>query len=490
MEDNKTMTIQKQLREFKKREKSAGKKIKLKRLFFCFLAAAMMICTVSGLSVPSFAEEADSPEIISYKATQSAITLEWTKVKDADAYDIEIYDYAASKDCVKQKRVSSKSTSATIKGLEYGVKYTCYVYALEEQDGEYFTLGTRSARKVVRTEPKDEKKSSDQSGSTAKNDEKKTLHKDGWAAENGETYYYQNGEAVKSKTVLIDGKIYLFGKTGKLLKGGLYTVKNYKYYTDENGAVTTNQWLTMTTPHTYYYAESTGRLTLYEFKNEGVYFNYLYIGGKKATENDLPAGDGFYKISDGYYDLSATSSSVWVSLPYIFKSENVYDIRTGKITECFADNGLETKDRLIVGGSAFDLNSGIKYDFNENSRVMKKTKYDSPLLITDVSVKINSVGGAEPTIKIINNSDKTIKYIDYTVRFKNNVGDYVSSEIGRKSTFYLRVTGPIEGHTADSGYWDPVIYNYHANNLVFSSITIEYMDGTKTTLSGNQIVLI
>ena len=65
-------------------------------------------------------------------------------------------------------------------------------------------------------------------------------------------------------------------------------------------------------------------------------------------------------------------------------------------------------------------------------------------------VKTDSVGGVSPSIGYRNNSDKTIKYIDFTMVPYNAVGDTVSCEIRGNSAATGRVTGPIDTFAIDT----------------------------------------
>lgn len=99
----------------------------------------------------------------------------------------------------------------------------------------------------------------------------------------------------------------------------------------------------------------------------------------------------------------------------------------------------------------------------------------------------NSVGGHDAYIEYVNLSNKTIKYFHWVGRAKNAVDDYVNSTIGNESSFKCKETGPIRAGATGGGTWENVIYNWSAEYLVITSITIEYLDGTKLSINSKGI---
>ncbi len=105
------------------------------------------------------------------------------------------------------------------------------------------------------------------------------------------------------------------------------------------------------------------------------------------------------------------------------------------------------------------------------------------LYITEASFDINFVGGIEPYFTLQNNFGKTIKYIYLNCYFYNRVGDPAYCEI--KDTYFqrLKITGPIKDGITNTYYWDAVIYNNTTGKMYLKSAEIEFMDGTKKTIS-------
>ena len=85
-------------------------------------------------------------------------------------------------------------------------------------------------------------------------------------------------------------------------------------------------------------------------------------------------------------------------------------------------------------------------------------------------------------MRFINMSKKTIKYLTWTGRVKNAVGDYVSCEVRHTSTFSGKYTGPCYSLCDDYAQWDAVLYNGSAEQMILSSVKIFYTDGSSVTI--------
>ena len=107
------------------------------------------------------------------------------------------------------------------------------------------------------------------------------------------------------------------------------------------------------------------------------------------------------------------------------------------------------------------------------------------ILECGIHYAFDSFGNKGFRIDFINDSQKTIKYIDVVAYPVNRVGDVVSCSHNKKSTVSGRYTGPISPHTGhvsqrncttigSSSFWqDSAICK-----VVIQYILITYMDGT------------
>lgn len=119
----------------------------------------------------------------------------------------------------------------------------------------------------------------------------------------------------------------------------------------------------------------------------------------------------------------------------------------------------------------------------------EKQKAREIIRVTKVNYYMNSVGGAEVHFNFVNNSSKTIKYITFGVSFYNAVGDILRPDYDRRAINYCSVTGPYgtgEGMSGNNNYWGP-FYDWDISTVKLVSLEIEYTDGTKVTLTKEQL---
>jgi len=111
---------------------------------------------------------------------------------------------------------------------------------------------------------------------------------------------------------------------------------------------------------------------------------------------------------------------------------------------------------------------------------------NSPLVITRISASSpNSAGGIDVDVDAVNVSDRTIKYIRYTVELYNAVGDVVADEITGSSTRRLLDTGPYRpGDSAAWGSWPTVFYNYAGRCVIVLSMSVTFADDSTVTIQG------
>lgn len=99
----------------------------------------------------------------------------------------------------------------------------------------------------------------------------------------------------------------------------------------------------------------------------------------------------------------------------------------------------------------------------------------------------NSASGCDYTFVYTNKSNKTIKYLYWEGEFYNAVNDPVHCDIRGNGWFRGRDTGPVEPGESGGGVWECVIYNWSADHLKLSQVTINYMDGTTATIGARDL---
>ena len=137
----------------------------------------------------------------------------------------------------------------------------------------------------------------------------------------------------------------------------------------------------------------------------------------------------------------------------------------------------------VLGVGGYHWNDEEDFDYIYEDEKITVTVNAPSIYITNVYHDINSVGGVNIRINVVNNSEKVIKYIKFNnVEFYNTVGDpaYCSIKDSYKRT--LSYTGPLSAGESENIYWEAVMYNNKTSALVFRTITVEFMDGTSQTI--------
>lgn len=194
------------------------------------------------------------------------------------------------------------------------------------------------------------------------------------------------------------------------------------------------------------------------------------------------------------------------------------------------DDGRLWKNTTTPDGYLVD-GQGRRIDSENNNASVRF----QPIEIVSTFVSTNSVGGVSPYIFWQNTSNKSIKYIYFTMTPYNRVGDVQSCDIRGYVSFTGYVTGPIEpqgdigeksckgpGHSgpvprdtlgravfsdrnggyreltneeivktySESSAWDCAWYNFDISSIELNRIVIEYMDGTSETVTPNSVMRI
>ena len=99
----------------------------------------------------------------------------------------------------------------------------------------------------------------------------------------------------------------------------------------------------------------------------------------------------------------------------------------------------------------------------------------------------DTAGGVSLAIRFTNTSPDTIKYIRYTVRGYNSVGDPAGGEIRTSSYRTLRDTGPHRPDVTETSNWGELYYNWSLKCVQITKVSIDYLNGKKKTYSGKSL---
>lgn len=129
---------------------------------------------------------------------------------------------------------------------------------------------------------------------------------------------------------------------------------------------------------------------------------------------------------------------------------------------------------------------------------IQEYKAKQPFIIQNIDWSSNSVGGIYVSLDVFNYAGQAIKYVTLQGYFLNAVGDKCRNEISGSTVWKARGVGPIgPGPTSVENYYERFLNNkatFHFDELFFysrsantfrlSSVTVEYTNGRKITLSG------
>ncbi len=111
---------------------------------------------------------------------------------------------------------------------------------------------------------------------------------------------------------------------------------------------------------------------------------------------------------------------------------------------------------------------------------------------------MDSAGGIAVDIAFKNGTSQKVKYVYFNGYFLNAVGDKCRNEINGSTEWKCRGVGPVNAlpdspyyiyydHIAHWHFCNPRFYSTIAKTFRLSSVTIEYMNGKKTTVSGAEL---
>lgn len=260
-----------------------------------------------------------------------------------------------------------------------------------------------------------------------------------------------------------------------------------------------------------------------------------------ALDDELKALVGNYAALEeaeaGYKQLLASSAEQAIasigeltfdSTPFINNARTVYDALDEEIKTLVSNYDLLEKAEAEISGvraqtvvALIDELAAMPLETAEDVDAMDKAfdaindklsllSEEEKAMVTNLDLKSekgkeynimlcrNTIGDVRFNIKLVyshlelyidftNTSDKTIKYINFGVKFKNAVGDY--EKYYDSDIYWCSDTGPYEpgdGRKYESSYWQFYSHKlsiYEVVEAELGAVEIEYMDGSTTVLS-------
>ena len=162
-----------------------------------------------------------------------------------------------------------------------------------------------------------------------------------------------------------------------------------------------------------------------------------------------------------------------------------FDSQNAVVTD-YVDSYFKVKDPNGNIGYVFvyglDKYSGITASISR--QIIEERTQEAPIYIKSIKVTdINSADGVDFSIEYAYfNSDRTVKYLEFTVTPFNAVGDPQKDRIGGHTVFTGEITGPItpstDFHTVT---WAEAWYNSTINCVQITKVKVIYMDGSSYT---------
>ena len=157
-----------------------------------------------------------------------------------------------------------------------------------------------------------------------------------------------------------------------------------------------------------------------------------------------------------------------------------------------AFNSIPTASRVKVENRAELTKAKETYAALVHAQQAQKEIEEARQLIRVTKVAVSapdSAGGVELYFNYINNSDKVIKYVNFSVTFYNAVGDVVKGKYDQSTVNRCYDTGPFkkgEGRTGTWWHWGD-FYNWDITSVKLVDLSIEYTDGTTVTFTKDQV---
>ena len=203
-----------------------------------------------------------------------------------------------------------------------------------------------------------------------------------------------------------------------------------------------------------------------------------------------------YESSLGFLKLDDKVIVNNVPLPFLPSTDNQ------QVQIIIANEKQAIKERKAVEMRALEEKARKQREEQEVQRkALEEQEFENLKLMDPTYIEINKIkmdhaGGNEVTIKFTNCSSQIIKYVYFTGYFLNAVGDKCRDEINGSTVWKYTGVGPVSripntpdkfGSYIKYFHSDPLFYSKNARKFRLSSVTIEYMNGKKTVLSGAEL---
>ncbi len=196
---------------------------------------------------------------------------------------------------------------------------------------------------------------------------------------------------------------------------------------------------------------------------------YFVTTNGKITESDVSVKNGSFYITINDYDFNSLSSVVNDANEKIKREKEQEEIEKREKLKKLHDTVMQKGKNLF------------------EQKILAGQSEQNPIIIKSYYTKMDSANGIEVFIDFCNNSNKTIKYVDFEVTPYNRVDDVAYSTIDHISTRIIQTVDYIEPLQNYKAHFQPVWYNNTIAYFKISSIKITYRDGSNKVIPQNKI---
>lgn len=225
----------------------------------------------------------------------------------------------------------------------------------------------------------------------------------------------------------------------------------------------------------------------------GIYKYYVSNAFNTVPLDYMPSTDDPEVI----FKISSENTRITNEIAKKKKAREEEERRLAAIKKAHDDSIQAVKDSISLIEREKEL-ADIKKELAKEMAAIRKL---GPVLIKVTGWTMDSAGGITVSLEITNCTSQRIKYVTFKGYFLNAVGDKCRNEINGSTEWKGRGIGPIEAYPktpeelvegdkeyiANYDFEHASFYARTADTFYLSSVTIEYMNGKKSVLSGTEL---
>ena len=173
---------------------------------------------------------------------------------------------------------------------------------------------------------------------------------------------------------------------------------------------------------------------------------------------------------------------------YFTEAENVF---IGENISFETLKSIIDLDKSTYAINAFKLSELMVASYQSKAKSLLESSVAKGLLIIDYSLTDESeyTENTSLNVEFYNPTNKTIKYIWFTVTGLNPVGDAVFNAFKGSSKFALKGVGPIPSKTSSKFEFKNAWFTDLVESVIINSVKVQYMDGSIKTITNPKSIM-